>query len=93
MAIEKKLINKTYVELPPLARFLKPSFPTFYQTCQFSNEPAISNFVSDEGKAGGQKIFGKRSLPITELTPNLLPISRAFPGDFDFYKFHQNIEV
>ena len=46
-----------------LSCFLKPSFPSFYQTCQFSNEPAISNLMSDELNAWRQKTFRKRSLP------------------------------
>ena len=53
-----------------LGGLLKQSFLSFYQTCQFSNEPAISNLTSDELKAWRKKPLEKEVWSITELSPN-----------------------
>ena len=44
-----------------LGGLLKQSFPSFYQTCQFSNEPAISNLTADELKAWQKNLWKKKS--------------------------------
>ena len=53
-----------------LGGLLKQSFLSFYQTCQFSNEPAISNLTSGELKTWQKKPLEKEVWPITELPLN-----------------------